>query len=292
MGQCTPARYKATHFQLPILKSLASLCSTSFKKHLEFRSKYRSIPVGIICRTDKRTNLRPCELQQNMVNPDFSFFALPAEIRLQIYSHLLIHIDTTKWGRAKRAKALLIITELGQTTDASKRGLVYNPKDGRALGNKLSAQLMRTCKLIHSEAAPILYSQHRFQGMYGHSFDDFFGQIGPRNTSYITDLVLFFPRCRRDVDQCKLVSEKCGARIGGSIKSIRAEIPVEPELRDFLCSPGRKQLEVFEKVYRYLKGFFPEVQVLSTMLTPKGGRDFEFCNKIEEIGWTLSPGCL
>ncbi|KAK4210936.1 hypothetical protein QBC37DRAFT_23647 [Rhypophila decipiens] len=224
-----------------------------------------------------------------MVNPNFSFFVLPAEIRLQIYSHLLIYVDTTKWGRAKRGKALMIITDL---IDASKSGLVYNPKGGRTLGNKLSAQLLRTCKLIHSEAAPILYSQHRFQGIYGHSFDDFFDRIGPRNTSYITDLILFFPRCRRDVEKCKSVSEKCGARIGGSIKSIRTEIPVDPEERDYLCSPGRRQLEVFGKVYRYLKGFFPEVQVLSTVLTPKGSRDVEFCNKIEEIGWTLSPRCL
>ena len=81
-----------------------------------------------------------------------SILDLPPELRECIYQHALVYekpIDITKLEQRRRRKDLA-------------RSILHR--------GKLSAALLSTCKQVHAETAPVLYSQNRFERSF--AFDD------------------------------------------------------------------------------------------------------------------------
>lgn len=90
-----------------------------------------------------------------------TFLTLPVELRLQVYGYAFIpteHKFTRKWDSRDRA----------------------------------TVSLLRTCKQVHSEAAPVLYSGMTFHLYVCTNALDFLHSIGPINRTYIKSLHIFF----------------------------------------------------------------------------------------------------
>lgn len=90
------------------------------------------------------------------------FLSLPPEIRLQIYKYTLICNNQIK------------------------------PERRRGRGDStIAAPLLRTCKQIYHEAAPVLYSGNTFLIDYPKLILDWFKAIGPQNIGYLERLRIF-----------------------------------------------------------------------------------------------------
>lgn len=90
-----------------------------------------------------------------------TFLTLPLELRLQIYGHAF---TPTKHEYSRK----------------------------RDSGDRATVSLLRTCKQVHNEAAPVLYSGMTFHLYVCPKALDFLRSIGPINKTYIKSLHIFF----------------------------------------------------------------------------------------------------
>jgi hypothetical protein len=103
------------------------------------------------------------------------FFDLPIEIRLQIYSELLVQSDVilVPWSPGGR----LVRSEIC-----------------------LYPEILRVCRRIHRETSPLLYSANRFQFHWirvawcQDNIAKFLGQIGAHQWNFIGQVCITFPR--------------------------------------------------------------------------------------------------
>jgi hypothetical protein len=104
-----------------------------------------------------------------------NFFNLPTEIRLEIYSELLV-----------LSEPIVFVADHGPSS----------PPLFRAERDGLSPALLRTNRRVHHEASPLLYSNNRFQfpeiSTYSVHIAPFLNQIGSQ-TSYIRHICIPFP---------------------------------------------------------------------------------------------------
>ncbi|MCJ1346058.1 hypothetical protein MMC31_004269 [Peltigera leucophlebia] len=103
-----------------------------------------------------------------------TFLTLPVELRLQVYGHAFVpteHDYSRRWASRNRA----------------------------------TVSLLRTCKQVHSEAAPVLYSGMTFHLHVGPRALDFLHSIGPINKTYIKSLHIFFSNAPQIAVWIKLV---------------------------------------------------------------------------------------
>lgn len=92
-----------------------------------------------------------------------TFFNLPLELRLQVYGHAFIPTGHEYYSWKKNSS-----------------------------GDRATVSLLRTCKQIHNEAAPVLYSTITFHLYVCPKAVDFLRSIGPINITYIKSLHIFF----------------------------------------------------------------------------------------------------
>jgi hypothetical protein len=95
-----------------------------------------------------------------------TFFSLPLKLRTLIYKNALI---------AKRGSQIMPLVK----RDEAKETLVPS--------------LLRTCKAIYSEAAPILYSENIFLIDWPRDVRKWFERIGPTNIRYLKSIRIFVP---------------------------------------------------------------------------------------------------
>jgi hypothetical protein len=99
-----------------------------------------------------------------------SFLKLPTEIRLRIYDYILV-------GRSDRAK------NLSPVKWSKKKIIFYDAEDPKK--RPMYPAILRSCKKIHSEASPILYSKNTFYVDNPKIMIAFLHQIGSLNSVWL-----------------------------------------------------------------------------------------------------------
>jgi len=224
-----------------------------------------------------------------------TFLTLPPEIRLQIYENLLI-----------TAHQPITIYREPNTPD----GIKVRPRLREQPPNfqhDLSPSLLRTCKQIHSEATPILYSRNKLK--IDSSHETVLSRFGPNNANHMTHLYMPFPTFNttttppalsgqvildfRHVELAHLVAERCA-----NITAIYAEAYPRCWPWDFLQGFTRRtvdseeaamlrRLSLFTKVYELFRGLFPRVETIFTPEMDVSLTGTEYQSQLEGIGWTV-----
>ena len=111
-----------------------------------------------------------------------TFLTLPPEIRLQIYSLLLINgSDLVQEGDENTGQERFMLpTKIGEF-------IVEGP------GYGIDPTILQTCRQIYREANPVLYSQNVFVSDDPENVVRFFEQIGPVNLKLIRKLKIWVP---------------------------------------------------------------------------------------------------
>lgn len=100
------------------------------------------------------------------------FFKLPPEIRLQIYALLLVNTESSDYWKHSTIRDFMFddLLEKQHWADVYAQGInmdiaKYRSKEDRYIarsGRGMHPAILRVCKSIHQEAAPVLYSQNYF----------------------------------------------------------------------------------------------------------------------------------
>jgi hypothetical protein len=128
-----------------------------------------------------------------------NFFGFPTEIRLKIYSELLVH-----------SEPIVFVADYGPSSPP----LFRSKRDG------LCPALLCVNKRAHSEASPLLYSNNRFR------FPDIF-----TSSPSATDSAHIAPFLSQIGSQASLIRHICILKIWNS-----SEIPVQASLLSNYCS--------------------------------------------------------
>lgn len=119
---------------------------------------------------------RNLNLGSHAVRSRLSFLDLPAELRLCIYEEALVR---------------RIDTPFAATSSWDRRKYILLHFIGTAVKINIPIGLLRTCKQLHAEAAPIIYSQNIFSANEPHDVLRFLDQIGVANASYVSRMHLW-----------------------------------------------------------------------------------------------------
>ncbi|OJZ89727.1 hypothetical protein ASPFODRAFT_43006 [Aspergillus luchuensis CBS 106.47] len=115
--------------------------------------------------------------------PDL-FLTLPPELRLLIYTHLL----TNKHHHRRTLSVADNITNAPPSTQYPIHLHHHHNKT-----NNLHPSILLTCKQIHAEALPILYTHNTFSTTHPTQLHHHLTSIGPLNTSLLRSLHIFVP---------------------------------------------------------------------------------------------------
>ncbi|PYH39685.1 HNH endonuclease signature motif containing protein [Aspergillus neoniger CBS 115656] len=118
------------------------------------------------------------------------FLTLPPELRLLIYTHLLTNHHHHHHHRRTLSAANNIANNRPQLSTQNQIHL-YNPHHNKT--NNLHPSILLTCKQIHAEALPILYTQITFSTTHPTHLHHHLTSIGPLNTSLLRSLHIFVP---------------------------------------------------------------------------------------------------
>ena len=122
-------------------------------------------------------------------NRNCIFLTLPAEIRLHIYSQLLISkSDLIQEGNGNTDQTRFMLpSKIGEFIDTNR---IEGPGPG---AGPVQTAILQTCKQIYREANPVLYSQNVFVSDDPEDTVRFFEQIGPVNLKSIRKLKIWVP---------------------------------------------------------------------------------------------------
>lgn len=121
-------------------------------------------------------------LESLTLNPECRFLALPVEIRQLIYSDLFQPFEVIQIT-ARPPSTPIEDDEITTSWPADQDFFAIARHD-------LDAQLLATCKQIHTEGLPLLYSQRTFDLTARESMKLLLHNIGPTNFSKIRHVVL------------------------------------------------------------------------------------------------------
>ena len=103
--------------------------------------------------------------KRRFTDESYSFFTLPAELRLRVYGFLM----KSKKGRGDYEE-------------------VHVYADGKLARRRRSAQILRTCKLIFQEASAVLYGRLKFGAADSRDLERGLNSLGPLARSHIKEL--------------------------------------------------------------------------------------------------------
>lgn len=202
-----------------------------------------------------------------------NFFGFPTEIRLGIYSELLVLIEPI---------VLVLVGDNGP----SSLTLIGATRDGTCAGGLLCAALLRCNKKVHSEANPLLYSNNRFQFHGTAQIVAFINQIGSQ-TSYIRYMFIPFPtveypnigKSRLDVEPIELIRVACTCIrvlvLSFSSYSALGPSPITAEHLD-LIDTCLKDIPSLEEIFIDLELFIQDIP------------SDRLIKKMHDYGWTIS----
>ncbi|PWY84044.1 hypothetical protein BO83DRAFT_413554 [Aspergillus eucalypticola CBS 122712] len=117
------------------------------------------------------------------------FLTLPPEIRLLIYTHLL-----TNHHNPHHRRTLFAANNRPQLSTLNPIHLyTHHHNHHHNKTNNLHPSILLTCKQIHAEALPILYTQNTFSTTHPTQLHHHITSIGPLNTSLLRSLHIFVP---------------------------------------------------------------------------------------------------
>ncbi|PYH68316.1 uncharacterized protein BO88DRAFT_405753 [Aspergillus vadensis CBS 113365] len=117
------------------------------------------------------------------------FLTLPPELRLLIYTHLLTNHDHDH-------RALSVTNNIANNRPqfSTQNPIhLYHPHHHSNKKNNLHPSILLTCKQIHAEALPILYTHNTFSTTHPTQLHHHITSIGPLNTSLLRSLHIFVP---------------------------------------------------------------------------------------------------
>ncbi|KAK4216278.1 hypothetical protein QBC37DRAFT_98373 [Rhypophila decipiens] len=220
----------------------------------------------------------------------FRFLDLPAEIRLEIYRHVLI--TRTKDGS-------LPITKL-QPRHLRKPICTHTPR----------TSILSSCRLIYHEAVPILYQQTVFSFGLEVEVLDFFHEVGRHNAKHIRHFKMEIsftainppldPRGRLNLDIVRCIGNYCP-----NLREV--EVGWNDYHHYLCCRPALVECaEYFRLLVTRFKNAFPNLKKISSPEMRARGRQFMYwrdrfipnsrvegwwdngCDLLEANGWDLS----
>ncbi|GLA95487.1 hypothetical protein AtubIFM57143_002499 [Aspergillus tubingensis] len=118
------------------------------------------------------------------------FLTLPPELRLLIYTHLLTN---QHHHRRTLSAANNIANNRPQLSTQNQIHLYTHHHNNKNKTNNLHPSILLTCKQIHAEALPILYTHNTFSTTHPTQLHHHLTSIGPLNTSLLRSLHIFVP---------------------------------------------------------------------------------------------------
>ncbi|BCS06031.1 similar to An01g11830 [Aspergillus luchuensis IFO 4308] len=116
------------------------------------------------------------------------FLTLPPELRLLIYTHLL-----TNRHHNHHRRTLSVADNITNAPPSTQYPIHLHHHHHNNKTNNLHPSILLTCKQIHAEALPILYTHNTFSTTHPTQLHHHLTSIGPLNTSLLRSLHIFVP---------------------------------------------------------------------------------------------------
>jgi len=116
----------------------------------------------------------------------FPVLSLPSEIRIQIWTYVVVSNKVIKVRNHDRAEKTLQPSRLRSGKELEG----HRVDDLRRVSSQFA--LASTCRQLYLEVAPIYYSKNNFRLERSGSFKDFAAAIGPQNSQRILSIYITF----------------------------------------------------------------------------------------------------